>query len=365
MLRYILKNKMLCVAYVFTAAIAGVFGTCFAFVLSEFVDRAAMGELNNFWSYSACTILFVVITVIAEFACGYTKLKIIKESKRNLKQDLFEKIIRQNLQSYEKRNSAEYINYLTTKIDMYEDSFLNTVLTIPVILFSFLFSVIATASINVIMLFLILFMGVVMVVATKCVSKILEKSSKEYADEVNRHTGFIKDVFFGIRLIKNHNLEERISNRYIDKNQQVENKKNVHKVNMILCSSVGSFVGILGTVIVCMIASYLSIKQFVSPGEILALSQLAGKVMSPLMSVSGIMISLKSAKVLTKEFSKILNVEDKKIKKQSLEDGAPVLRTEGLSFKYVSDNFCLRDINLEFRELLKKVLILLLVFFLL
>lgn len=157
-----------------------------------------------------------------------------------------------------------------------------------------------------------------MAVATKKVSKILEKSTKEYMEQVDVHTAYMKDIFGGIRLVKSFHLMDIVSKQYQQKNTLVEEKKTINKTNISICSAVGNFIGIMGTVIVCLVDTYFAIQGHITVGAILALSQLAGKVMSPLMSVSGIIVNLKSAEVFTAQYQQILGLEQKQGKNMQL-----------------------------------------------
>lgn len=76
-----------------------------------------------------------------------------------------------------------------------------------------------------------------MAVATKKVSKILEKSTKEYMEQVDVHTAYMKDIFEGIRLVKSFHLMDIVSKQYQQKNTLVEEKKTINECIRNYCKS--------------------------------------------------------------------------------------------------------------------------------
>lgn len=348
MYRYIVKNKGLYVGYVVFTIVSSVTGILFAFVLSEIINCAVAGEMARLWRTVAAGIGFVVAAVVSEYLYGYFKNSIICNARFCLKEDLFRAIFKKSMKKYESVNSAEYINNLSNNLNMFDEMYFQNVIELPLVLLTFIIAVAVCIAVEPLMLVVIVIFSVITTFVTNYCGARLQKSTGEYAGGMEEYMSLIKDDFRGFRLIRNFGITASIFGIHKDKNLYVEELKKKNSNNMVLYMCMNELIGLISTLAIMGVAAYFAINGMFEIGIVLAFGQISGKIMSPIMSASKIVVKFKSSKPLKAGFTEILETEERKGFKNitDIRDGISV---EGLSFAY-DNKKVLNDVTCKFKK---------------
>jgi ABC-type multidrug transport system fused ATPase/permease subunit len=189
---------------------------------------------------------------------------------------------------------------------MYESLYFENILQIPMIVFSFLVAVLTCIYIQPVMLVLILVIGFFTALLVKHTGKRLEKSTGIFAEQSASYSGEIKDDFSGYRTICVNFLFETISKKHGLANRRMERAKETNMDDRTIFMCLNELAGLASTIVIMALAAYFSIKGNFSVGIVLAFGQLAGKIISPIMSASDTWVQFQSSRKLTENYRAIL-----------------------------------------------------------
>ncbi len=151
MIRYMTKNKLLTVFVILLMIASGVGGTLFSLVMSALIDCVS-GQQDKLLSTLLYSVLFVFVYILLQSGYYYIKAYIIAETRKGLKNDLFEHIYFQNMADFETQSSAEYINELSNNIGIIEDTYFRNMIRTGEMLVAFLSSSLITIMVQPVML---------------------------------------------------------------------------------------------------------------------------------------------------------------------------------------------------------------------
>jgi ATP-binding cassette subfamily C protein len=312
MYRYITKNKGLYALYAVFLILSSTMGVFFAFVLSEILNCAVEGNLGKLQKVLVFGIIFLIVAVLSEFLYGIVKNRLICLARLDLKRDLFDCILHRKTAEFESRNTGDYMNELLNNLNMYESLYFENILQIPMIAFSFLVAVLTCIYIQPVMLVLILVIGFFTAVLVKHTGKRLEKSTGIFAEMSAAYSGEIKDDFGGYRTICTNFLFEKISKKHGLASRRMEKSKETNMDDRTIFMCLNELAGLASTIVIMAFAAYFSIKGNFSVGIVLAFGQLAGKIISPIMSASDTWVQFQSSKKLTENYRAILAERESK-----------------------------------------------------
>jgi ATP-binding cassette subfamily C protein len=341
MYRYITKNKGLYALYAVFLILSSAMGVFFAFVLSEILNCAVEGNLGKLQKVLVFGIIFLIVAVLSEFLYGIVKNRLICLARLDLKRDLFDSILHRKTVDFESRNTGDYMNELLNNLNMYESLYFENILQIPMIVFSFLVAVLTCIYIQPVMLVLILVIGFFTAILVKHTGKRLEKSTGIFAEQSAAYSGEIKDDFGGYRTICTNFLFEEISKKHGLASRRMEKSKETNMDDRTIFMCLNELAGLASTIVIMAFAAYFSIKGNFSVGIVLAFGQLAGKIISPIMSASDTWVQFTSSKKLTENYRAILAERESKT--------APVSETQpdgSLAFGDIE----LQDVSLSLGE---------------
>ncbi len=308
MIQYMTKKKTLMVFVILLMIASSVGGTLFALVMSALVDCVS-GKQEQLLSTFLYSVLFVIVYCLMQSGYSYTKAYMIAETRKSLKNDLFEHIYFQDMEKFETQNSAGYINELSNNMTIIEDTYFRNILSMGQMFVGFLTSSLITIIVQPVMLLVMLALGFIMLATTRLTTKPLERSMKEYSGKLGEYTDEIKDDFSGFGIIHLFHTVDAVVRKHGVKNTEVESAKRKSENDRIICACLGEFVGLLSTVLVMASAAYFSQKGMFSAGMIIAFGSLIGQVVGPITSIPTVVANFHAAKPVKEQFEKILAKE--------------------------------------------------------
>ncbi len=316
MSKYITQKKGLLFAYFTLMLPASVGSIGFAFVLSEVINQAAAGNMQGLCWAIAGGLLLILTAISCEYLHDRVLNRLLYCARTSLKQDLFCAYFRKNTVDYEKDNSAQYINEITSNVNTFSDVYFTNVLQLPMVLLVFGIAVVLCILIEPLMLFVIVAFSVVIAIVSQKCGQMLQNSTGALAQGNGRYLAVLKDYFAGYRLIKNYNCAAAVTALHKKENAEAERLKEKNSNDASLYARVNELLGVVSTLAIMGVAGVFAVKGSFEIGIVLAFGQLAGKIMSPIMQASGIYVQFQSAKALSVKFSESLKVEDGNRKKQ-------------------------------------------------
>lgn len=224
MRRYLFKNKLWFLAYAITMIINSIVITYSAFLIERIVNCAINGELTLLKQQVKYSIIYIFALFIIEYIRRTCRSIYLKESVFDLKKDLFDNLIDQDLITFSKENSAKYISVLNNDVNMVEDNYFDNVFVIIRSVTMLATAVIFMICINIYIGILAILLSLMPILIPMVFGKKLSKLKNEYSKALEIYNIKIKDIFTGFEVIKSFNIEKNVKENHIKINSNTEEK---------------------------------------------------------------------------------------------------------------------------------------------
>lgn len=303
--RYIWQNKKRTALYAVLMGLSSLVVLIFPFILSELVNSAVERDLVKLLYLVAGGLVYTLLGTLISFAYEAVKNSMKTDARLGIKKDLFRSVLRKDVQAFERVDSDEYINDYLQNLDVFESLYLDPLLEIPNLVFSFVLAAITCLLIEPLMVILIVLLGVVSFLVIKVMTKRLEKKTEHFTEEQAVYHGEIAQNIRCFRMIRTFGIMDRVSGKHHEKSARVERSKRAYLNEQRLVIAINNITGLGSTVLIMAAASYFAIRGHFSTGIVIAFGHLAGQIIGPIMGISDLIIRLKSAKGMKEKYSEL------------------------------------------------------------
>lgn len=281
-LRIFQKSRFLLLINLLLAVAVSACGAGVALLLKNIVDIAVDGDMGRFSKVLMFNLFYLSMYALVYYLSSLLSKLLMKNVIKNLRKSVFDGIIRRSYQDYNEVNSADYISVLTNDIKMVEENYIQPLMGTIQNLFSFIFTLVLLIRISPIII-LILFVGLIlMVLIPALIGQKLQKKQEALSMEYSSITSKLKDVFMGFEVIKSFQLTSIMRKQFdSDNTKLITVKYKVDKL-FVLNETVSQFLAAFTQIITIFAAAYLVIKGAITIGSLIAVMQLAGTFVMPL-----------------------------------------------------------------------------------
>ena len=311
MYHYLFKGKARVALFFLLSCASCVAGALFALVMSAIVDCVGKTGKELLFTFLG-SVVYVIIYIALGILYRFIRAAFLADARYRLKNDIFTGIMNRSIADFDAANSAEYINEMSNNLGMFEAVYFENIITAFEVVVSFLAAAAVCLAIQPWMLVLMIALAFVTMGVTKFTTSPLEKSSQKFAERFGEYTAELSDDFGAFRLAHSFGILENILNKHSQKNKQAEEAKRENANCQTVCGYIGSFVGLLSTVLVMALAAYFSQKGMFSAGMIIAFGQLIGQIVSPITMVPAVIANFRAAKPLQERFQSLIEQKEEK-----------------------------------------------------
>ena len=279
------KSRMLFLICLITSLLAAAASAGVALLLKKIIDIAVKGDLSKFYNALSLSLAYLAVFALIYYTNSLISKILMKNVIRNMRKSIFGGIFRQSYQDFNEVNSADYISVLTNDIKMVEDNYINSLMQIIENIMLFIFTLGLLIAISP-LITLILFIGfILMLLIPSVIGRKLQKRQGILSEEYSVFTSKIKDYFQGFEVIKSFQLIKRVKNQFDTENDILASKKFKTDRLFVLNDTASQFLAVFSQIITIFVSAYLVIKGFISMGTLIALIQLSGSFVVPLINI--------------------------------------------------------------------------------
>ena len=334
------KGVLLLTLVMEAGKVAGTVGV--AAILSMVIDTIYEAiEINDVTSFRRCLLLcFIYALAFGTIVWITERLKAyyIEKNTIEIRNVVFRGIVNKPLDEYYDKKEGEYLTLLNTSIGTWEENCLKNFFTIVEFCFSILMAAILLLKIHPMVMVLSIMAMSIPTLIPKLYSKKLANCQKNILEKTAIYTSAIKDHLQGMEVICAYNSKKEIVNKQECFSKDLEHSKKNMADTMAGLYGVSNFTSIFVQFSIMLLAGYFAVKGYVSIGNIIAITQLSGQVISPAFQLSAKITQLKSTKPVLEQLKEIYSSsfeEKKRIEaRQKLEKE---IKLEHLSFSYGQD----------------------------
>lgn len=310
LLRYLFKNKLLFILFLILAPITAVLEIGLAYAMGLAVNYATSGRLDEFWIYALGFITYILVFFLVDYTYRKIRFKLIAKSMTLLKSDMDRHIMNLPYKDFTTNNVSQYMNHMTTNMEVMRNSFFNTILGLYIQILELVIAAIAMFYLSPLLGVYVVVLAFLQLLMPHLFSDAIEAEGKKAAVTQNEYLHVLKENYDSFLTSKVFGITDKMLQRGEEKNVSVEDSKfNSRKINSLSyeCSFAIGNVMFLG---IYLIGAFLALKSQLSIAAIIGASQLMVYIASPLNSISEIVAELKSVKKISDDYVEILSQQN-------------------------------------------------------
>ncbi len=315
------------------------------------LDHALAGEMDLVKQNAPMLLLLSTLLVPLGFLVAMTSSFYKRKSNTLLKTYYITKVFRKNIAEFQKENNAKYLSAITNDFNNLELNLIQGVYTICDGIAKFLVGIWLLTTVDARMILLAIAIIILNLLISLVTSKPTNKANKERSDMFEGYTSYIKEVLSAFHIIKNYNLQHKVTQDYYEKSDAIQHKGYlIERMLSFIFSSQNLIMSISLYGILCGVG-YLVVIGSVTVGGLMIVVDGVQRMMWPLMEISEYLPKLFTTKALLQKIEKTLTNSDAYIETVDLPQFNKDITFEDVEFHYEDDDqLILSDVNLSIKK---------------
>lgn len=322
-------------------------------LMSELINSITNQDFKKFKILVILTILIFILQILSQIKLSFTKNNYIKLNMKNLKYKLLTSLFSYDYSKYRKKAVSDYISFFNNDIDLLEENYYTQFVELISKSTQLLLASIAICIINPVFLILIIITMLLSGMIPLIFSKKLSKVNDNFLMKTEKCNSKLQNYFNGFSVIKSFNLINKVINDLNNSFDQLESKKCEKKNLTEIISSTLMCMTVLLTLLTFIVGGYLIFSSKLNIGILVALVQLLGYVIEPIVGIISSLSLIKSMNISLVYCDEILNynnLNNDLMSKSKLKlNDIKSLELKNLSFSYkANDKKCINKISYKF-----------------
>jgi ABC-type multidrug transport system fused ATPase/permease subunit len=319
--------------------------------MMKLLDAALKGRMQILTSQAPWVILMAAVLVplgiLSAMANNYYKRK----ANLILKKYYVKRVFQKDIAEFQKENNAKYISAITNDFNTLETNLITGIYSVCNGIVKFLVGVWLLSTVDARMILLAFILILINISASIITSKPTKKAYKERSDMFDDYTSYIKEILSAFHIVKNYNLQEKVTEDYNKKSEAIQHKGFlIERMLTFIFASQNFFVGGSMYGVICGVG-YLVVAGTVSPGGLMLVVDGISRMMFPLFDLSENLPKLFTTGDLIKKIEKTLENTDTYVETVDLHKFQREINFKDVQFSYdEGEQQILSDINLNIKK---------------
>jgi ATP-binding cassette subfamily B protein len=261
------------------------------------------------------------------------------------------KVFGKNIAEFQKENNAKYLSSMTNDFNTLENNLIGGVYTVGNCIAKFAVGAWLLSTVDPRMILLAVLIIALNIAMSLLTSKPTKKAYKERSDMFDGYTSYIKEILSAFHIVKNYNLQEKVTNDYYEKSDAIQHKGYlIERMLSFIFASENFFTSASIYGVVCVVG-YLVIIGRVTAGGLLIVVNGIMNMMFPLFDLSEALPKIFTTGDLIKKIEKTLENSDTHVETVEVPEFRDGIKFENVQFGYEdAEQMTLKDINLEIKK---------------
>lgn len=293
--RYFQKDALACAAYLFCVPLSCFASVAFALSIQPVLDTILNMNTALFIRVSAVFAAWGLADIGLLLATQQLALRLVKNSKIALKEDLFSAVLRMPYQAY-RAQSKEPLSILTNDTESIANHYFSSLLSLYRIFWSFAFSLLTTVQLSPLITAVVIVVGIVSVWIPRLLGRKIDRMQLTLSEEKERYSKAVQDSLAGLTTIKTTRTERFFVNRHQQRTLAVEGLAYRIDSNLYLASWFSGLCSSAAYISTLILGGWLAMQGRMTAGLVVSISQLIGGVVAPLEQVPALMTRMRSVR---------------------------------------------------------------------
>lgn len=315
------------------------------------LDFALKGNIQEVKSQTPSLLAGAVLLVPLGIAEAITGNFYRKRVNLNIKNYYIDKVFGKNIREFQKENNGRYLSAMTNDFNTLETNLIMGIYMVGRAAINFLAGMWLLSTVDYRMILFAILIIAVNLTISFLTSKPMKKNYKERSDLFDGYTSYIKEVLSAFHIVKNYNLQEKVTQDYYQKSEEIQHKGFIIDRMMSFVNASqnffmnGSFYGIL-----CGIG-YLAVIGKITAGGLIVIMEGINRMTFPIFDLAENLPKLFTAGDLIQKIEESLENADSYEETVELKEFESGIEFKQVGFHYEDDEKqILNNINLTLKK---------------
>lgn len=353
---YLKQNKLILFFAIFFNILSSFSYVFIAILLQKIMNTVMNKNITGFINITIFSIIYFIILGILLYLQSLLSKKVIDKIIYSIRLKLFQGIINNSIEEYEKLKTADYLSIINNDVKLLEDNYLIPVFEI------IQYTIIFIASLGIMIYFditvtIFVFIAIsIMFIVPSIFAKRLENCQKLYSQQLSSFTNILKDLLTGFEIIKSYSIYNHALTKFNKSNKKnIDSKYTVDKL-VALNEGISATLALLIQVLVIILSSYFIITGRLTVGSLLGMVQASSNLANPLLMIFSNLPKIKSVKPIISKLEKFTKQADFNYKKNGPSSFEHIY-INNLSFSYNNNQKILKNISININSGKKYVIV--------
>lgn len=339
MKKYLFRKNKFRFTLLFLAECLKTIGTVgVAVLLSIQIDAISYaissGDIYSLTNCAVICFLYAAALGLIILVTERLKASYIKQTMLNIRHEVFHGIMSKPIPEYFKKNSAEYITLLNQNLGTLEENYLKNAFSILESCISILAAVLLLLLINPVIAVISIIAMAIPSLIPKFYGKKIGSLQSGIMKNAAAYTSMIKDAFNGYEVLKTYQSEEQIEKKQRSSADSFESSKVQMSNTMAQLYGITNMASISVQFLIMLLSGIFAVNGIITIGNIIAVTQLTGQVISPAFQLSTKITQLKAAKPICEQIKEVVVSEKMEKAPPQLREMEDTLQIDDVSFSY-------------------------------
>ena len=326
-------------------------------LLQSTIDKVMNGDMEGFKKILIFTLIYCAFMGLLYFIYDILSKMFIRNVTKELRSKIFFGIINHNYKDFNSKNTADYISALTNDIKLVEENYITSLLLV------LQFSVAFLATIGILLYLSPLVTGCLFVsmllifIVPSIFGKKLESKQMNLSNKLTSFTTVIKDMLSGYDIIKSYNLKKDAFKEFEEENIDLANTKFEADKLLVINETLSQLLGMGTQFVAVFLSAYLVLKGNITMGTLIAIVQLSGSFIQPVIMIMSYVPKITSMTAVIKRLDDISNYKDSTFIGTENPSFENAIEVSNVKFAYEDNKHILEGIDLTINKNKKYALV--------
>jgi len=344
------KGRLLIACTLLIGGISAVLSAFISIILQKVIDSAARNDMDSFSKLILATLIYLAILGTMGFLEAYCGKLMIKNVTKTLRDKIFFGVMKRSPREFSSKNTADYLSALINDVKLVEENHLIPLLLcaqMGVLFLTTLGILLYLSPLVTAVLFLFL---VLMFTVPALLGKKIQKKQDAYSEKLAEFTAKSKDFFNGFEVIRGYSMGPYILKKFTRINRDTADRKMAADTLLAVNECFSDILSAVSVLVIVFVSSYLMMKGRITAGTLLALIQLSGTFVTPVVMLMQNIPKITGIRPVLKHLEAYSHMQEDVPDEEDPSSG-PVLLKAGITctdvtFGYVPEQHVLNDISL-------------------
>lgn len=336
------KDRLLLGGTILLGGLSSLLAAFVSIFLQKVIDVAVAGEIREFYRVLGGMAAFLLAFGVIGFSEALLGKILLRNVTRYLRDRVFKGVMKQDPKEYTAQNTADYLSALVNDVKLMEDNYL-----VPLLL-CFQMAVLFLATLGILLYlsplvtFILLLFLVLLFAVPALMGKKLQERQDAYSAQLSSFTAAAKDFLNGYEVIRGYSALHCILGRFHKVNKDTADKKFAADRLMAVNESFSDIFSSLTVIVIVFVAAWQMMQGKVSMGTLLALIQLSGTFVTPVVILMQNIPKIQGIKPVMEHLAELMDIsrnegEDSSRQEYEMQGLQDAISCTDLTFSYADD----------------------------